>query len=168
MGKDLCNKNEFERIFNQYGQDVRRFLLFKSKNIDTADDILQEVFFKLWQNCDNVDRQKVKSYLFAVANNMFLNLIKHNKVVLNYENAYSGSQTNNQSPEYLMIEEEFYQKIQFQIASLPEKQRQVFLMNRMENKKYREIADELHISIKAVEKRMHLALKTLREQIGKV
>ncbi len=168
MGKNLCNKTEFARIFNLYGQDVRRFLLFKSKNIDTADDILQEVFFKLWQNCDNVDYQKVKSYLFSVANNMFLNMIKHNKVVLNYEKTYNGSQTNQQSPEYLMIEDEFYEKIQNEIALLPEKQRKVFLMNRIENKKYREIAEELQISIKAVEKRMHLALKTLRAQIGKV
>jgi RNA polymerase sigma-70 factor (ECF subfamily) len=168
MEKDLCNKNEFERIFNQYGQDVRRFLLFKSGNIDTADDILQEVFLKLWQNCDNVNYEKVKSYLFTIANNMFLNMIKHNKVVLNYEKAYTGSQTNRQSPEYLMIEDEFYQKIQNNIASLPEKQRVVFLMNRMESKKYKEIAEELQISVKAVEKRMHLALKALRVQIGNI
>ena len=52
------------------------------------------------------------------------------------------------------------------IANLSEKQREVFLLNRIEKKKYKEIAEMLGISVKAVEKRMHGALKSLREEIN--
>src|SRR3970282_20687 len=59
--------------------------------------------------------------------------------------------TNNQSPEYLFEEEEFKQKLTKAIASLNEAQREVFLLNRIEGKKYREIAELLNISQKTVE-----------------
>ena len=72
---------------------------------------------------------------------------------------------NNQDPQFLMEEQEFKRRLEDAISQLPEGQRVVFLMNRIDKKKYRVIAEELDISVKAVEKRMHLALKTLREQI---
>lgn len=74
----------------------------------------------------------------------------------------------NQSPEYLLEEEEFKQKLQNAIASLTTAQREVFLMNRIDGKKYKEIAELLDISQKAVEKRMSGALKTLKAQIENI
>jgi RNA polymerase sigma-70 factor (ECF subfamily) len=76
--------------------------------------------------------------------------------------------TTNQSPEYLFEEEEFKVKLQNAIASLTESQREVFLMNRIDGKKYREIAELLDISQKAVEKRMSAALKILKAQIENI
>ena len=69
---------------------------------------------------------------------------------------------------FLMLEQEFMMKIERTIANLTENQREVFLLNRIEKKKYEEIAVLLNVSIKTVEKRMHLALKTMKEQIGNV
>jgi len=74
----------------------------------------------------------------------------------------------NQSPEYLLEEEEFKHTLQKAIASLSEAQREVFLMNRIDGKKYREIAEILDISQKAVEKRMSGALKILKDQIENI
>jgi RNA polymerase sigma-70 factor (ECF subfamily) len=54
------------------------------------------------------------------------------------------------------------------IAALPEKQREVFLLSRIDKKKYSEISEMLNISVKAVEKRMSQALVTLRDQIGNI
>lgn len=73
-----------------------------------------------------------------------------------------------ETPEFLLLEKEFLVKIECAIASLTENQRQVFLLSRIEKKKYKEIAVLLNVSIKTVEKRMHVALKTMKEQIGKV
>ncbi len=170
MIKDLnniCNQKVFENIFNTYAKDLKRFLYFKTQDMDLAEDILQDAFVKLWDNCGKVSYSKSKSFLFTVAKNLFLNIKKHEKVVLNYQK-HNLKVGNNESPEFLMIEKEFLIKIEAAIASLPEKQKEVFLLSRIEKKKYREIAVMLGISVKAVEKRMHFALIIMKEKIGNV
>jgi len=165
--KNICNPTVFETVFNKYAKDLRRFLYFKTKDMDLAKDITQDTFVKLWDKCKEASFDTVKSYLFTIGNNLFLNIVKHKKVVHLHQQGYVHENTN-ESPEFLYIEQEFLEKLEKTIAALPEKQREVFLLSRMEKKKYREIADELHISVKAVEKRMHNALKVLKEQIGNV
>lgn len=170
MAKDNCNVCEskvFEAIYNAYAKDIRRFLFYKTQDVDKAEDILQEVFIKLWENCSKVDYHKVKSYVYSIATNMFLNEKKHEKVVLNFNNN-NGKFDTNESPEYILLEKEFMEKLENTISALPEKQREVFLLNRIEKKKYKEIALHLDISVKAVEKRMHQALLVMRKEIGNV
>lgn len=165
--RNICHSKTFELIYNTYAKSVRRFLFFKTQDVDKAEDILQESFVKLWSNCSNVNYDKVKSYLFSTANNMFLNEIKHQKVKDSYTKQFNKID-NNESPEFIMLEKEFMEKLEATIASLPEKQREVFLLNRIEKKKYKDIAALLNISVKAVEKRMHLALVVMRKEIGNV
>jgi RNA polymerase sigma-70 factor (ECF subfamily) len=101
--------------------------------------------------------------VYAVANNLYLNVLKAEKVRLKY--ADRSLSTTSESPEYVLEEKEFKEKLDRALDSLPENQRTTFLLNRIDGKKYAEIAEMEGISVKAVEKRMHLALKTLREQI---
>ena len=68
----------------------------------------------------------------------------------------------------MLLEEEFLIKLEKTIENLPETQREVFLLNRIEKMKYKDIAEKLGISVKAVEKRMHGALLVLHEKIGDV
>ncbi|MBX2818016.1 MAG: sigma-70 family RNA polymerase sigma factor, partial [Saprospiraceae bacterium] len=72
------------------------------------------------------------------------------------------------SPEFLLEEKEFKRLLEDAISALPEGQRAVFLLNRIDKKTYREIAEDLSISAKAVEKRMHKALASLRKIHKKV
>ena len=170
MIKDLnniCNQKVFEKLFNIHAKDLRRFLFFKTQDMDLAEDILQDAFIKLWDNCNNVNPEKAKSFLFTVAKNMFFNYKKHEKVVMNHQKRTLKS-SNYETPEYLLVEKEFLVKIEEAIAALPDKQKEVFLLSRMEKKKYKEIAEILGISVKAVEKRMHLALLEMKDKIGKV
>ena len=87
---------------------------------------------------------------------------------MEYAKASPYIDSNNQTPEYLLEEEEFKTKLQSAISGLTEGQREVFLMNRIDGKKYREIAEILNLSQKAVEKRMSGALKALRAQIENI
>ncbi|MFK7979901.1 MAG: RNA polymerase sigma factor [Saprospiraceae bacterium] len=121
----------------------------------------------MWKNCAKVIVEKAKAYLFTIGRNLFLNQVEHQKIVLNFENK-RHSQESNLTPQFLLEEEEFRQRLQSAISALPEGQRLVFLMNRIDKKKYREIAEELEISVKAVEKRMHHALVALRKISKKV
>jgi RNA polymerase sigma-70 factor (ECF subfamily) len=92
-------------------------------------------------------------------------VIAHQKVVLQYEKDFSGFDKTNENPEFILEEKQFKNKLLKAIENLNETQRVAFLMHRIDGKKYSEIADELNISVKAVEKRIHLALLELRKEI---
>lgn len=165
--KKICESKTFDRIFHLYAKDLRKFIFFKTQDLHVAEDILQDTFIKLWDNCDKVNYSKVKSYLYTVAKNLFLNIKKHEKIVHRHQQDYTH-QVVYESPEFIMLEKEYLDKIELAIASLTEKQREVFLLNRIEKKKYKEIAEMLNISLKAVEKRMHQALILMKDKIGDI
>lgn len=166
--KSVCEQKNFEEVFNQHSQSLRNYIYYKCGNTQQAEDIVQEAYIKLWDNCAKVVFEKAKSFLYTVANNKFLNEVAHKKVVLEHQRKNITPDRTNETPEFLIEEEEFYTKLKRVIANLPEKQREVFLLSRIDKKKYTEIAEIVGISVKAVEKRMSKALLTLKEQIGKV
>lgn len=164
----LCDETYFNDFYLQHIQSASNFAFYKSGDKANALDLVQEAFSKIWENCSKIDFNKAKTYLFTTVNNLFLNTVKHHKVVMEYAKAIPYQEPTNQSPEYLLEEEEFKQKLQHAISLLSDAQREVFLLNRIEGKKYREIAELLDISQKAVEKRMSGALKILREKIDNI
>lgn len=156
--------SEFKSIFDQYYTPIKNFLYYKSGDVDLSEDITQDVFMKLWDKREDVQQETVKSYLYTIANNMLLNKIRHDKVVLSFAEK-NKNQQEEQSPEFTLEEKEFKEELERVIGAMPEKQREVFLMNRIEEMTYKDIADSLQLSVKAVEKRMHGALAHIREHI---
>lgn len=165
---DICNESIFSNFFKSHIKPLRNYILYKFGNSNHAEDVSQEAFIKLWQNCKDVPIEKAKSYLYTIANNSSLNIVAHEKVKLSYQKDFSGMDRTNQSPEYILEENEFKDKLLTAIDNLNETQRIAFLMHRIDGKKYKEIAEELNISVKAVEKRIHLALLELRKKIDNI
>ena len=160
---NVCDETVFNTVFTANSRTVFNFIYYKFGNEEKSHDAVQEAFVKLWENCAKVTPEKAKSYLYTVANNLYLNVIKAEKVRMKY--ADKTLKSTNESPEFLMEENEFKEKLEKALNDLPENQRITFLLNRIDGKKYAEIAEMEGVSVKAIEKRMHLALKTLREQI---
>jgi RNA polymerase sigma-70 factor (ECF subfamily) len=167
QNENICNESTYSKVYKEYNKDIWRFIYYKCGDQAQADDLVQEAFIKLWQNCAKVPVEKAKSYLYTITNNAFLNEIAHKKVVLKYAKL-QPDKINSESPQYVLEEKEFNIKVQAAIANLTEGQRTAFLLNRIEGKKYAEIAQLLDISVKAVEKRMSQALAALRKEIGNV
>lgn len=167
MSKNVCQEEVFKSVFSEHSESLINFIYYKSGNYSGSEDIMQDAFATLWKKCNKVSIEKAKSFLYTVANNAFLNQVKHQKIVLKFEKQ-GHSQVSNESPQYLLEEAEFKEKLEKAIASLPEDQRVVFLMNRIEKLKYREIAEQLNLSVKAIEKRMHKALVELRKVAKKL
>lgn len=163
----VCKESVYNKLFQSLSPSIYSFIYFKCGNVAQAEDLVQEAFIKLWENCAKVPQTKAKSFLYTVCNNSFLNEVAHQKVVLNF-NKKSTATINEQSPQYVLEEKEFEQKLQNALSNLTEAQRTAFLMNRIEGKKYREIAEILDISVKAVEKRMSQALESLRKEIKNI
>jgi len=163
--KSVCEDNTYKDLFELHSKSLRNFIYYKCGDIQQAEDIVQDAFVKLWDNCSKIVFEKAKSFLYTVARNNFLNEVAHKKIVLQHQSNYKNDRTN-ESPEFLLEEKQFLERLQAVIADLPEKQREVFLLSRIDKKKYAEIAEMLDISVKAVEKRMSQALIILREKIG--
>jgi len=160
---NVCEEQVFDTVFKSNSKTVFNHIYYKFGNEEKAHDAVQEAFLKLWENCAKVPPEKAKAFVYAVANNLYLNVLKAEKVRLKY--ADKTLRTTNESPEFIMEENQFKEKLDRALNSLPENQRSTFLLNRIDGKKYAEIAEMEGVSVNAIEKRMHLALKTLREQI---
>lgn len=158
----ICEEKIFSQIFREYAETLHNFLFYKTGSENKAQDLTQEAFTKLWQNCASVLFASAKGYVFKTANNLLLNQYQHEKVVLKFQQKPTRSHTD-ESPEYLLEEKELKEQLEAAIAALPEKQRVVFLLSRIEKKTYKEIAAMIGISKQAVEKRMYNALDTLRK-----
>lgn len=167
LNQNICEETLFSAIFNKHAENLHNFLYYKFGEAFNPQDKVQEAFVKLWENCHKILPSKAKSYLFTVANNMMLNEAAHQKVKLKYQKLKPKSHTN-EDPEFLMQENQYMQKLQTAIAKLTEAQRTAFLMNRIEGKRHKEIAEILGISTKAVEKRIYSALNKLREDIKEI
>lgn len=164
LHKNICEEHLFSSVFNTLSKDLHNFLYYKYGALLNPKDKVQEAFVKLWQNCAKVTPDKAKSFLFTTANNLMLNAVAHQKVVLKHQQ-HPPKHYTNESPEFLMQETEYNEKLQNALANLTEAQRVAFLMNRVEGKRFKEIAALLDISVKAVEKRVYGALEKLRKDI---
>ncbi len=166
-GENTCEEKVFNELFKTHSKDLYRFLYYKFGAENNPSDLVQDAFIKLWDNCVNVPPDKARSFLFTVANNQMLNELSKKKTVLKYTlEKHKGHTT--QSPEYIMEEKEYLARLQAAINDLSEDQRVAFLLNRIEGKKHREIAEILGISQKAVEKRIYTALSIITGKVGKV
>lgn len=163
--KEPLTNAEYKACFEAYYEPVRNFIYFKSGDAELAEDIAQDTFIKLWENRDGIERKTIKAYLYTIAGNLTINYLKRQQLKYKFVNR-SQPRTEKMNPEYIAEMAEFNDELQAVLASIPEGSREVFLMNRIEDLKYREIAERLGVSVKAVEKRMSKALQILREKLN--
>lgn len=159
-----CHEKVFNKLFKSFSKDLHDYLYYKYGESNNPKDIVQVAFEKLWKNCNNIMAGKAKSFLYTVANNEMLNSISRKKTVLNY-NMQKPKDYTVETPEFLLEEKEYHDRLKKAIEELSEEQRVTFLLNRIEGKKHQEIADMLGISRKAVEKRIYTALNILRQKV---
>lgn len=160
-------KNDLREVYDQYFESLRGFLYYKTGDVDLAEDLVQEVFIKVWEKRKGIKKETLKSLLYTMASNLMINHYKHKQVVMNHQgHEMALNKQEYSSPQFVLEEKEFEKRLNSVIASLPEGCREVFLMNRIDKLKYDEIAERLDLSVKAIEKRMSKAISIVREQLG--
>lgn len=160
--KNTCQETVFHELFLAHARHLRNFLLYKGANVVEAEDLTQEAFLRLWRDCAKVPFDNAKGFLFTVAGNLFLDEKKHGQVVLRFQQK-AVQEVETENPHFQLETNELHARLEQAITRLPENQRIVFLMNRMDKMTYADIAEHLGLSVKAVEKRMSKALVELRQ-----
>ncbi|MDR1919465.1 MAG: RNA polymerase sigma-70 factor [Tannerellaceae bacterium] len=160
----MLNKSEFKDIFESYFDSIRNFVFYRCGNTETASDIAQDVFMTVWEKREQIDAGHLKHLLFKIANDKLITDYRKQQSRMEFEKyiAFAGEGAYSLEP---LRAEELKQAYARALQGMPEKQRLVFLLNRNDGLSYADIAARLHISVKAVEKRMTAALKLLRTHL---
>ncbi len=158
-------KEEFVGLFKQLYKPVKNFIYYKTGDIDLAGDIAQDAFLKVWEMRKDVRTATVKPLLYTIAGNLCKNNFIHRQVVFEFSSRFTYGETP-ASPEFEMELKEFHLRLQQALGTLSEKNRVVFLMNRADGYTFKEIAENLGLTVKAVEKRMKNALNDLQGKIA--
>ena len=158
-------ESAFDFIFRKYFKALCAQANTYVNDTDKAQSLVQDCFIKLWINRKDAGKIKtLPAYLTYMVRNQCIDYIRKSKSLQNlYENAKEDTSISNS--EDLLLSHEFEEKLIEALASLPERSRLAFEYSRFENKKYKEIADKMGISTKAVEALISRALKTLRTEL---
>lgn len=163
----MLDLRSFEVLFRQYYQMLCSYAFRFVNDTDTAEEIVQDLFYKLWEKRTELQiNSSVKSYLYTAVHNRCLKFIEHRKVENKYKNYYLTHESEIDSePQNASGINELQGIIDLTIDSLPDRCGRIFRLNRFEGLKYHEIAQQLSISVKTVEANMGKALKVLRKNL---
>lgn len=157
----------FENVFKSHYKSLHLYALSLVKDNVVADEIVQNVFYKLWKKRAQIKIEtSITAYLYRAVYYESLNLIKHAKVSGNYIKYVGKNAEGHENPTDNASLKELQQKIDIAVNELPEQCRAIFQLIRFEELKYREAADKLGISIKTVENQMGKALRVLRSKLA--
>ena len=143
---------DFADLYREYAADVRRFALYLSGDAALADDLVSEVFVRVWTARDRVDLTTVRAYLFAIVRNLFL---KHRREQGRRLPLDERMATGEPDPEHRMRDLSDWQAVLAALARLPEIDRAALLMRADEGLPYEEIAAALGISTTAAKVKVH-------------
>lgn len=158
----MISEREFESIFNSYFNELRKYLYYKCSDADLATDIAQDVFTKIWEKKDNFTNENIRALLYKMASD---NLNSHFRRTKLKQEQTVEFDIENVTPQEEMELAELKEKYENALSALPEKQRVVFLMNRIDQLTYKEIAERLEVSVKAIEKRMSKTIAFFRTRL---
>ena len=175
MKRDKQDRLAFENMYTAYYSRMKRFAQEYVIHAEDAENIVQDIFLELWENKLFLSAHiNIFSFLFTAVKNRCIDFLRHQAIV---QKTADKLQEEHQKmfqmkqhalellDEKIFSETDIEKIVQKAIDSLPERCREIFIMNKMEGKKQKDIAETLHISINTVESQMAIAYRKLREAL---
>lgn len=168
------NPQAYKELFKQTFPRMLMYCRLFVHDYEQSKDLVQECFIKLWENHTVIKPFKsIESLLFVMLRNRCLNYIRDQKIHNKEKDSDSLGENELQylyqldftGHEEASLKEKLNKAIQESIEKLPEKRKKIFINSKIKGKKNQDIAKELNISIKAVEKQIHLAKEQIRKEI---
>ena len=167
----------FQELVERHKLSVLNLCLRFTGNKEDADDLAQEVFIRVFQAAPNYEvKAAFTTWLYRITVNLCLNYQRRKKVLHFFsldQSKNSPHQTqhkipvfaDNEQPDTVFEKKEIQQMVQHAIQSLPENQKNVLILYRYHDLSYKEIAEVLHITVSAVESRLHRAKENLKKKL---
>jgi RNA polymerase sigma-70 factor (ECF subfamily) len=158
----------FQHLFNQYSQKLYRFALSYLKSEAEAEEIVQDVFMKLWENRYRLDSDKsFQAYLFTIAFNAIKKKFNQKMKTERFkQELFEWFSQDNPSLESQLNFEALIEKLESLIENMPEKRKAIFLKRKKEGQSIHDIAKEMGISPKTVKNQITEAMNYLKESFA--
>jgi len=159
----------FDAIYYKYCQKLHAFVMMYLKLEEDAEEIVQEVFVKIWQSRSKVDvNASFESYLFTIAYNTTMSLLRKRMSETKSREYLKSLQQISTSEEIIedIYVQELNQKVQSIVDQLTPRQKEIYLLSREEGLTHGEIAKKLNISESTVNNHLVTILKYLKEKLG--
>ncbi|MEB0261815.1 sigma-70 family RNA polymerase sigma factor [Mucilaginibacter sp. 10I4] len=155
----------FTILYDQYSKQLYRNILRLVKDEDIAQELLQDLFLKIWESRENINPEKsFKSFLYKVAENLvygyFRKIAKENRLIAKLVISYVDFDTN---AEEAMISKENHDLLKKAIANLSPQRKQIYTLCKLEGKSYEEVSNELGISTSTIRNQIVKANKAFKQ-----
>lgn len=157
----------FQKIFEAYSDKLYHFTYSYLKESFEAEEIVQEVFLRIWEIREDIDEDRsFRSFIYRMTVNKVFNFMKHQVVRQKYEKyLLNFDHSPIESPEAHLQFSELDTKIRSLLHKIPEQQRNIFKLSRIDGLSNSEIAKKLGLSIRTVENQVYRATKFLKENL---
>jgi len=163
------DNHAFAQLYMAYFHNLQKFANSIIKNRELAEEIVSDVFIKIWQNrASHAKIDNLKLYLYISTKNTALNYLSRHfrKKIISLDEMSLNIPAVSYNPENLMITSEAIKKIEFAIQNLPLRCRLIFKLAKEDGLKYNEIAKLLNISVNTIDNQMAIALKKISSAIN--
>ena len=160
----------FDSIYSIFNPKLQRFVFTIVKTENDTEEIVQEVFVKLWENREKIKKYiSFENYLFTIAYHTTVSLLRKRAKEVHYIEYVKSVQMEVEefTPDETFNRDEIHETLNLLIEKMPGRQQEVFRMKHFQNCSYKEIADHLNISVNTVENHIVKAHKFLKENLGK-
>lgn len=166
------NRDAFEQLFQAYFDDLHRFVWGYVKREDIAEELVQDIFVKVWKKRHLLDPdQSIKSYMYKIGRNLAIDFLRHRSTVQEWEAEKKALHKFSNNPTYLderVDRQMVLEEVKSAIQQLPERRRLIFVLSRYNGLTYKEISETLDISVNTVETQIVRALNTLRSKFSSI
>lgn len=162
------NMLAFDVMYKKYCRRVYKFGYSILKSSEESENLTQDVFLNLWENRHRIENNSsIKSYIFTITYNSAISIIRKRAKEFEFYEYLKTQQQINEQPVNIELEyNELKNKLDEIIERLPPRQREIYLLHRVEGLKYQAIAKRLNISVNTVENHMSYSLRSIREKLG--